>query len=163
MKKAVSIVMILCFWLSGCASIVSKSTYPVVINSSPNQSKITITDERGLKVYAGETPTTITLRAGEAYFHGKDYTITFEKEGYHKQVFPLRSELDAWYIGNILIGGLIGWLIVDPLTGAMWRLSPSVNVTLDKKDTSAKGYNQLNIVMLDDVPKHLRSSMVRIK
>jgi len=36
----------------------------------------------------------------------------------------------AWYLaGNIVFGGIAGWLIVDPLTGAMWRLSPKeVNV-----------------------------------
>ena len=27
--------------------------------------------------------------------------------------------MNGWYIGNILFGGLIGFLIVDPLTGAM--------------------------------------------
>ena len=30
--------------------------------------------------------------------------------------------LNGWYIGNVVFGGLIGLLIVDPETGAMWRL-----------------------------------------
>jgi hypothetical protein len=34
--------------------------------------------------------------------------------------------MDGWYIGNILFGGLIGILIVDPLTGAMWKLDDVV-------------------------------------
>jgi hypothetical protein len=36
----------------------------------------------------------------------------------------LDSTLSGWYFGNILIGGLIGLLIVDPLTGAMYDLEP---------------------------------------
>jgi len=40
----------------------------------------------------------------------------------------------GWYIaGNILVGGLIGWFIVDPITGAMWNLEPeNVEMALTK-------------------------------
>jgi hypothetical protein len=31
--------------------------------------------------------------------------------------------LDGWYIGNILLGGLIGMLIVDPISGAMFKIA----------------------------------------
>jgi hypothetical protein len=34
--------------------------------------------------------------------------------------------MDGWYIGNILFGGVIGFLIVDPATGAMWKLGDPV-------------------------------------
>lgn len=29
----------------------------------------------------------------------------------------------GWYVGNVVFGGLIGLLIVDPATGAMWGIS----------------------------------------
>lgn len=32
--------------------------------------------------------------------------------------------MNGWYIGNLLFGGIIGLLIVDPATGAMWTLIP---------------------------------------
>jgi hypothetical protein len=33
--------------------------------------------------------------------------------------------VDGWYFGNLLFGGLIGLLIVDPATGAMYKLEPN--------------------------------------
>ena len=32
--------------------------------------------------------------------------------------------INGWYFGNIIFGGLIGMLAVDPATGAMYTLSP---------------------------------------
>ncbi len=54
----------------------------------------------------------------------KSYKIKFSKAGYGDQVVVVRGKLDGWYFGNILFGGLIGMLIVDPITGKMWKLSP---------------------------------------
>lgn len=34
--------------------------------------------------------------------------------------------MDGWYMGNLLFGGFIGFLIVDPATGAMWKLDDNV-------------------------------------
>jgi len=38
--------------------------------------------------------------------------------------------MSGWYWGNILIGGLIGMLVVDPLTGAMYKLPDGANANL---------------------------------
>jgi hypothetical protein len=46
--------------------------------------------------------------------------LTLEKEGYDKEEVNIEGDANAWYIaGNLVFGGLIGWLIVDPATGAM--------------------------------------------
>ena len=42
----------------------------------------------------------------------------------------MSARLNAWYWGNILFGGLIGWLIVDPATGAMWKLKDEFTLHL---------------------------------
>ena len=149
---------------AGCASIVSKSTYPVSISSQPDQADITITDEDGKVVHRGQTPTTVSLRAGAGYFQGQDYTVTFAKEGYGKQTAQIRRGVDGWYIGgNFLFGGLIGWLIVDPLTGAMWTLPGDMMVTLSPLTSSLMTEETgLSIVLLDNIPQHLRQKMVRI-
>ena len=42
--------------------------------------------------------------------------------------------MDGWYIGNIVFGGLIGWLVVDPASGAMWKLQDSVHGNLEAKE-----------------------------
>ncbi len=48
----------------------------------------------------------------------------------------LEATLDGWYIGNIIFGGLIGFLIVDPLTGAMWKLPEQAMTSLPTGETS---------------------------
>ncbi|MDP2932712.1 MAG: hypothetical protein Q8N81_01105, partial [bacterium] len=44
--------------------------------------------------------------------------------GYAKTLKPIKSSIEwGWYGGgNIIIGGLIGWVIVDPLTGGMYKI-----------------------------------------
>jgi len=122
--KGLIAITVLCSFLTGCCSIVGQSIFPVTINSNPAAANITITDEHGIQMYNGTTPTTLTLRAGESYFHAKEYTIKFSKPGYGDQITILKADLDGWYFGNILFGGLIGALILDPITGKMWKLSP---------------------------------------
>ena len=162
--KKISSLLVIAVFLSSCASIVSKSDWPVTINSNPEQAKITITNEDGLKMYTGTTPTTLTLKAGKAYFDGLDYTVVFEKEGYEKQTIIISSKLNGWYLGNILFGGLIGILIVDPLTGAMWKLDSLYVANLSEKTSFLEQDGKtIQFVLLDDVPAHLRDKMVRIK
>lgn len=162
--KSVWILAILVF-LSGCASIISKSMYPVTINSHPDEANILVKDERGLQMYKGQTPATLTLAAGEAYFHAKSYTVTFSKPDYEKQTAVIKAGLDGWYIGNIVFGGLIGVLIVDPLTGAMFSLPKEFTVTLAKKQDLSlnKDERALKIVTIDQIPDNLKSKLVRLK
>lgn len=47
----------------------------------------------------------------------------------------MRSTLDGWYFGNIVFGGLLGILVIDPYTGAMYRLPERVDVALDESVT----------------------------
>lgn len=156
--------------LAGCATIVGKTEQLVAINSTPDQAQIAITDERGQSIFKGATPTTVLLKKGDGYFHGKDYTMTLSKEGYATQTITITSSANAWYIGgNILFGGLIGWFIVDPLTGAMWTLSPEqVAATLNEGSTTSPTSknilqpDQVHIVLLEDVPPALRDKMVKI-
>ena len=42
----------------------------------------------------------------------------------------MQGDLDAWYWGNILFGGLIGWFFVDPVTGAMYKLPERTSANL---------------------------------
>ena len=123
--------------LSGCASIVSGASQPITITSAPDQAAITIKDENGVEVFRGTTPTTVTLKKSGGYFNGRDYTVTYAKEGFAPQTAMISSRPNGWYIlGNLIFGGLIGWLIVDPATGAMWTLAPdTLNVGLSRAPT----------------------------
>ena len=118
-----------------CASIVSKNVYPISISSTPSEAKITVIDKRGVEVYKGETPATVKLKAGSGYFSQAEYQVRFEKPGYNTKVLPVIFKLDGWYWGNILTGGLIGMLVIDPLTGAMLKLDTEF---LDARLTQSK-------------------------
>ena len=115
---------------AGCASILSKSSYPVTIDSAPRNASFVILDGDGAELHSGTTPETIALDSDEGFFNGADYTVIFREAGYQECVTPLSAKLDPWYVGNILFGGLIGVLIVDPLTGAMWKLDDELLVEL---------------------------------
>lgn len=64
---------------SACATIVSDSSYPVVLNSEPTGAKIEITDKRGMTRFAGTTPATAQLDSGDGYFTKARYTVTMKK------------------------------------------------------------------------------------
>lgn len=115
---------------TGCASIVSDSEYPVRVSAVPWKTEFEIYDENNILVHSGYTPSTVKLKAGDGYFDGQRYTIKFRKTGYQDQTTQINTSLDGWYWGNILLGGLIGMLIVDPLTGAMYKLPSHTSANL---------------------------------
>lgn len=116
--------------LAGCASILSKSDYPVVISSKPDGASFTIRNKSGEVVSNGQTPISVVLKAGSGYFKGEEYEVEFTKPGYRPFKTKIIRNMDNWYLfGNFIFGGLIGWVIVDPLTGAMWSLD-DLNVIL---------------------------------
>jgi hypothetical protein len=62
------------------------------------------------------------------------------------------GSMSGWYFGNILFGGLIGMLAVDPLTGAMYVLPETVTQSLDAetpKTSQADG--SLKVVSTDSL------------
>ncbi len=139
---------------TSCASIISESQYPVILSSHPVAAQIVITNKSGREIYRGKTPTTLTLPAGDGYFSAEKYSVELTKDGYAPQTVILDTQLDGWYIGNILFGGLIGFLIVDPATGAMWKLPESKTVTLAEETASViiRGRDrELRIAFSDDV------------
>ena len=155
------------FALVGCATIMGDKTQLMSINSTPSDAIIKITDEKGSSIFTGKTPTTVTLqKADGSYWGGKKYTVAISKDGYETQQIPVVSSANGWYIaGNLIFGGLIGWFIVDPMTGAMYTLSPEqINPSLSTKvaHNNSTTDGSISIVLLEDVPGSLRNKMKRI-
>ncbi len=162
MKKVIAMLVITIF-LTGCASIVGQSLFPVTINSNPTEANVVIKDDKGMNVFTGKTPTTVTLAAGESYFHAKVYDLTFSKPGFAEQHSQIRAEISGWYFGNILFGGLIGFLIVDPITGKMWKLPTTTFANLsDTTASNVKKGASLQILTLDQVPSDMRKNLVSL-
>ena len=118
--------------LHGCASIVGESEYPVAVLSAPEGASFEIRNRSGQIVHTGNAPSTVTLKSGKGYFSGQTYTLLFKKDGYSDRTVTLDSDISGWYWGNILFGGLIGMLIVDPATGAMYKLPESISADMGK-------------------------------
>ena len=128
-------ICLLLFMFSSCASIIKGGDQVMNIKTDPAQAKCVISNLRsGQEVANVTTPSATILKKGDGYFSKGSYKISCEKEGYEKKDVSLEGNLSGWYIGNIVFGGLIGWFIVDPITGAMWNLEPeNVDLTLSKK------------------------------
>lgn len=118
--------------LTGCASIFNGSTHAVTIHSAPQEgAAVTVTNRAGQTVHNGTTPLTLTLARGAGYFKGESYTIRLKKPGFADKEITITPTVSGWYIGNILFGGLIGMLGVDPATGGMYVFPDTVTGTLD--------------------------------
>lgn len=148
--------------LAGCASIVSKSDYPVAVTSNPTGADFTVKRANGLPIASGVTPATITLAASDGYFKPARYTVEFKRKGVLQSV-PLTAKIDGWYFGNLIFGGVIvGMLIVDPATGAMWRLNDTVVATFQQTADASPSRRELRIVDIDSLPMKYRGQLVAL-
>jgi len=130
------VAMLAAVMASGCSSIVSKSDYPVSLDSTPSGAAYVLTNSKGVRVDSGVTPATVTLPSSAGYFQGEKYTLSVSMQGYSSRDYTFTASLDGWYFGNLLFGGLPGMLIVDPLTGAMFNLPEHVHVPLDASNNN---------------------------
>lgn len=121
--------------MPGCASVRSKgkNSYTIKVRSTPSEAAVKVRDKKNSTVFTGETPTSVTLRSSAGYFQKAQYTFDFTKPGYKPASVTMQADLNRWYFGNVLFGGLMGSLIVDPLTGAMYTLDNEVSVRLEKQ------------------------------
>jgi hypothetical protein len=126
MLKQLSAVAMLgaCSAIAGCATIVHGGPRPVSVASTPPGAKVTIYDRSNALVQTSTTPFVAQLPTKSGYFKAPAYRMVFEMPGYAPAEVSLDSSVSGWYWANIAFGGLIGMLIVDPITGAMYNLKP---------------------------------------
>jgi hypothetical protein len=163
-KIAVAAAFGICTALSGCATIVHSGPRSIPVSSSPAGAKVSIYDRSNALVMTNTTPFFAQLPVKYGYFKGQNYRLEFELPGHAPAVVNLNSSVSGWYFGNLAFGGLIGMLIVDPLTGAMFNLTP------DKiEQPLAPGQAQilregkgLLVVLASQTTEQERASMVRV-
>lgn len=153
--------------LAGCASIVSGGPAKVSVNSQPSGAKVTVLNKRtGETVDVRTTPTVLELKRGAGYFKGASYRLLIEKEGYRRAEIEVNNTINGWYFGNILIGGLIGMVVVDPLTGSMYTLEPkNIDRTLEAvggMSTVDRASGDLVVTLLENVPADLVDSLIPV-
>lgn len=116
----------LMFIQSGCATVVSGKTQDVTIRSNPTGAMILIDG-----VMDGQTPMIANLSRKQR--HSIDVS-----HGGQKVTRATTRGFNWWYLGNIILGGLIG-LIVDPCTGAIYNVKPdTVYVDFTSPDPSVE-------------------------
>lgn len=121
----------------------------MIVSAEPYGASIVLKNDKGFVLAEATGSMNHKLKKGDGYFDGADYSLEVSHIGYETQTINLNSTLDGWYVaGNFLFGGLIGWLIVDPATGAMWVIeadqghdAENIRVTL-RQDATAEMMEQ---------------------
>lgn len=149
--------------ITSCATIFGKSTYPVSINSTPPAAAILIINSKKQDtVFNGLTPSIVRLKASNGYFNRATYTIKISIAGYSEHIISLKATINGFYFGNLFIGGLLGMLVVDPLTGRMWALPTNathINMVLKPENWNGS----IEIKELKDVTYESRMNLVSLK
>lgn len=132
--KAIVLISIAVCLLNGCATIFNWDDEGVIrLDSSIDDTKVSIYN-RGVLIDQVKTPCDYEVEADAGFFRKASYNFIFEKEGYYKQSHQRVGRFSGWYWGNIVFGGAIGMLIVDPLTGSEYCIDTKpINACLQKK------------------------------
>lgn len=99
-------------FLCSCATIMSGPNQEFTFRTEPTRATVRL---NGMDI--GKTPLTRNLDRSNSY------EVEITMPGYKPYYLRLEKGFNGWYIGNILFGGIVG-LIVDPLTGAIYTLTP---------------------------------------
>lgn len=140
------LIAVLSNFLTSCATIMGRSNYHVNINSEPSNAIVHVSDKRGNIVASGVTPVTFRLKSSDGFFKRAEYVLHFSKDGYEEAQYSLYATIDGNYFLNLFSWGVFG-LLVDPITGAMWKFDGKYyNVPLTPKKWLNNGNNNNNNV-----------------
>lgn len=120
---------------SACSSIVDGTTQKITVNTNPPGADCGLKRQDSVFVHVNPTPGTVTVDKTKY-----DITIICNKEGYQETTFLNHSGVAGATLGNIVLGGGIGWAI-DSADGADNKYESPVNMTLNPmpaKETSSK-------------------------
>lgn len=120
--------------LTSCATIVSGSKQTINFNSTPTNATVVVDGQE-----IGKTPLQTKLERKH------DHNVEIKLDGYKTYNVAMKKTFNEWYIGNILFGGIIG-LVVDPITGAIYRLTPK-EVNAELGNTTANKANKDAIII----------------
>lgn len=118
--------------LSSCATVMRENSQSIPIKANVDKVDIKLVDKNGQTVFEGQTPTTVNLKTSlNGYFNPQKYTVIASKDGYKTHTSVLDWYVSGWYyVGNLVFGGILGYLIIDPITGDMYYLDEEVNLNM---------------------------------
>lgn len=111
--------------VDGCATICSRIDYSISIDCNEPDAHVDIYRHNEF-IETVTAPTNIVLSARGGFYRPETYKFEFYKAGFTIDTQELTASLDYWWFGNVPIGAtspisLLCVLLVDPLTGAMWK------------------------------------------
>lgn len=130
MKKLIIITMLATMFLNGCATIMNDATHNVQLSSNVPAATYSVKNKNGFVVQNGITPSAVNLNVAAGAYSGEKYMIDFSKDGYLPSSTILDSEVSGWWFGNFVFGGILGFAIIDPISGKMWTLPDNANGNL---------------------------------
>lgn len=121
MRTALALCALLAiFLLPSCATITGgSSTSAVAVSTDPAGAQVSLDGSP-----VGTTPCQVSVRSHSL---GK---LEFRLDGYESQTVQLHESFNPWFLGNLLLGGIIG-MVIDLATGShMWWTDDSIHVVL---------------------------------
>ena len=125
MRKITVLALIISLAVSatGCATILNGTSQKIQVTSEPSGATVKVDEEK-------EYSTPVRLRLERR----RDHALVFTKEGYRAETVKMMHVLSEVVCGNILLGGLLGW-IFDIFAGTQYKLIPNpVRVQLKKEE-----------------------------
>jgi len=115
-----------------------------------------------LEVFVGSSPANLTLKSSAGFFKHQQYKVKIKLDGFPERLILVSCSVSGWYIaGNIVFGGLIGWLIVDPATGAMWKLDREI-INEDFTKSASSISPSLKILNINEIPDSMKAHLICI-
>jgi hypothetical protein len=132
------LVLFLLSALAGCATLFQAGPDQIPVNSKPTGAKIYLDDQ----LFA-VTPTTLFVpRKSEC-------VIRIELEGYEPVMIDRDKLLNGWFLGNILIGGVVG-ITIDLISHNQGRYSDEP-IMVELKAKTAIGETRTKVILLKPI------------
>lgn len=117
-------VLVVVALLPACASITKGTDQEIAVSSNPTGARCELKRDGGQIASVNPTPGSVKVDKSK-----HDITVRCSKEGHQDGIGILRSSFEAWTVGNIVFGGLVG-LAIDAGSGAINTYPSSIEVNL---------------------------------
>ena len=117
MKNAAVVLVLFSF---GCASVAHQTTQMIPVTSDPSGAEVSVNCGK-----VTNEPNLVTPAMVRVQRKAQTCVISVAKEGYQAWTVELEKRMSGWYFGNIVLGGIPGF-IIDAVDGAMYNRTPGV-------------------------------------
>lgn len=113
MKRFAQIMVVgLALGSGACSSIIDGTSQEILVNTNPAGAKCVLNREGASIATIDTTPAAVTVKKSK-----HDITVVCTKDGFQEATFVNNSGVAGATLGNIILGGGIGWAI-DSASGA---------------------------------------------